>query len=315
MLAISILFFYFHSFGYGAAPVPLTNKKSFGDDNTCAICLESMKEPVLLPCGHWLCASCLANIRTSATVQDVCAICRQDLPLPPDKLFKLGVRYQFIERNYRQAFECYEQAAAQGHASSYTNLGLMCSQKKIHEFYDLDKARYYFSAAAEKREPSALNNLGCLYDNGSGIQDDLDKSLKYFRLAAGYGSACAHINLSFMYASGRGVEQDFVRSEEYWREVTGTPERYPLKELHEQDLLPKANELWKINASMKLLEYICSHEFLSARGGSLPDLTSNLEPWNQNVLWDSQPAIAETAIVPQQPEGGWQQNPQSCAIQ
>lgn len=34
------------------------NEISFGEDEDCAICLETLNRPARLPCGHWYCKSC-----------------------------------------------------------------------------------------------------------------------------------------------------------------------------------------------------------------------------------------------------------------
>ena len=61
--------------------------------------------------------------------------------------------------------------------------------------------------AANKGEPTAQNNLGVLYANGTGVPKDLAEGVKWYRKAADQGSALAETNLAGLYSSGHGVTQ------------------------------------------------------------------------------------------------------------
>lgn len=49
-------------------------------DADCSICLETLLDPVTLPCGHSNCKKCLASMKTLSAI-DTCPSCRE--PLPP----------------------------------------------------------------------------------------------------------------------------------------------------------------------------------------------------------------------------------------
>ena len=56
---------------------------------------------------------------------------------------------------------------------------------------DIEKAVQYYQLAAEQGEPYALNNLGCCYSGGEGVEQDYEKAMQYFQAAAEQGNADA----------------------------------------------------------------------------------------------------------------------------
>jgi TPR repeat protein len=65
---------------------------------------------------------------------------------------------------------------------------------------------------AEQGDADAQNNLGLMYDNGTGVLQDYKTAVKWYRLAAKQGDASAQNNLGTMYDKGKGVLQDYVRA-------------------------------------------------------------------------------------------------------
>ena len=65
------------------APVDATGAPlSFGKHDNCAICLDTMRNPIRLPsCGHWYCKECVEGLRQAASAKDVCPVCREPLPV------------------------------------------------------------------------------------------------------------------------------------------------------------------------------------------------------------------------------------------
>ena len=69
---------------------------SFGKHDNCAICLDTMRNPIRLPsCGHWYCKECVEGLRQAASAQDVCPVCREPLPPGPRKLFDAAITKYF----------------------------------------------------------------------------------------------------------------------------------------------------------------------------------------------------------------------------
>lgn len=61
----------------------LKSKERLKCDSNCLICTEEIQGPVILKCGHTLCASCFAQ---HARVSNKCPFCRDQFAPPPKKL-------------------------------------------------------------------------------------------------------------------------------------------------------------------------------------------------------------------------------------
>lgn len=70
-------------------------------------------------------------------------------------------------------------------------------------------ARFYRKAALQG-DPEALNNLGLMYADGHGVQQDFSEAAALFRMASSMRHAGAQVNLARHYEHGRGVPQDDV---------------------------------------------------------------------------------------------------------
>jgi TPR repeat protein len=71
-------------------------------------------------------------------------------------------------------------------------------------------------ARAEAGDANAQSNLGVMYKNGQGVEQDFKKALKWWQKAADQGNAIAQSNLGFMYYNGQGVEQNDVTAYAWW---------------------------------------------------------------------------------------------------
>ena len=70
----------------------------------------------------------------------------------------------------------------------------------LREWLPLAKRGYHF----------AQNDLGEMYNDGTGVTQDYKEAVRWFRLSAEQGNANAMYNLGVMYAFGRAVIQDNV---------------------------------------------------------------------------------------------------------
>jgi TPR repeat protein len=77
---------------------------------------------------------------------------------------------------------------------------------------DVAGALAQWQALAEKGDIIAANNLGYLYDHGTGVEKDPVKALYWFRKVAEAGGPVGQYNLGNAYLIGRGVEQDLVEA-------------------------------------------------------------------------------------------------------
>jgi TPR repeat protein len=69
---------------------------------------------------------------------------------------------------------------------------------------------------AEKGNSTAQYNLGLIYHDGKGVDQDLGQAAKWFRAAAEKGLVDAQYNLGLMLALGQGVPQDFAEASKWW---------------------------------------------------------------------------------------------------
>ena len=69
---------------------------------------------------------------------------------------------------------------------------------------------------AEQGNANAQRNLGLMYDNGDGVQENDKTAVKWYTLAAEQGLDQAQSNLGFMYYNGKGVTQDYETSAKWY---------------------------------------------------------------------------------------------------
>ena len=85
-------------------------------------------------------------------------------------------------------------AAEQGYADAQFNLGLMYVNGEGIE-QDIVQAVDLFNKAAEQGNIDAQNNLGALYYTGEGVERNVDTAIEWFERAAALGSDDARANL------------------------------------------------------------------------------------------------------------------------
>ncbi|OGW23487.1 MAG: hypothetical protein A3K09_05680 [Nitrospinae bacterium RIFCSPLOWO2_12_FULL_47_7] len=76
-----------------------------------------------------------------------------------------------------------------------------------------------FRPLAERGNAAAQFNLGVMYTNGQGVQQDHAEAVRWFLMAAMQGYVNAQRNLGAMYTMGRGVRQDYVQGY-FWSELS-----------------------------------------------------------------------------------------------
>ena len=85
----------------------------------------------------------------------------------------------------------------------------------------------------DMRNAQAQCNLGIMYENGQGVQQDDAEAVKWYRRAAEQGHAEAQYNLGVMYDDGQGVQQD-VSEAFFWLEKAASQDCNPAKLALEQ---------------------------------------------------------------------------------
>jgi TPR repeat protein len=77
---------------------------------------------------------------------------------------------------------------------------------------DVATALANWQALAQKGDIIAANNLGYLYDNGTGVPKDPAKAAYWYRKVAEAGAPIGQLNLGNAYLYGRGVDKDLVEA-------------------------------------------------------------------------------------------------------
>jgi TPR repeat protein len=70
---------------------------------------------------------------------------------------------------------------------------------------------------AEEGNPEAQEEIGHMYDDGTGVPQDYAEAIRWYRLAAAQGNAQAQNSLGFMYDKGNGVPQDYAEAMRWYR--------------------------------------------------------------------------------------------------
>lgn len=65
----------------------------------------------------------------------------------------------------------------------------------------------------------AQYNLGIIYANGFGVEQNYQKAFEWFEQSANQGDIEALYNLGIMYQNGQGVKQDDKKSKEIFEQV------------------------------------------------------------------------------------------------
>ena len=99
--------------------------------------------------------------------------------------------------------------AQEGNASAQYNIGTMYYEG-LGVDENFDEALIWFQRSADQGYARAQSRLGFLYAYGNKVPQDYALAVKWFQRAADHGHAKAQYNLGTLYRNGRGVPQDFV---------------------------------------------------------------------------------------------------------
>lgn len=125
---------------------------------------------------------------------------------PPDYMQRPAGQDQYTTGDIKDAM----QLAMIGDAEAQSNLGVMLASRGNYK-----EAAYWEQKAANSGLDTAAYNLGTLYFNGQGFQQDYAKAHEYFAQAAARGNKYAEFQLGMTYFTGQGVEKAPAQ-EIYW---------------------------------------------------------------------------------------------------
>ncbi len=104
-------------------------------------------------------------------------------------------------------------------ADKEVNAQLELGQLHKYGLNDYAEARKWFQKAADQGNIEAKKELGWLYKNGEGVNQNFSKALQLFEEAAEEGNADAQTALGLMYDNGEGVPQDYEEAAEWYEKA------------------------------------------------------------------------------------------------
>lgn len=129
----------------------------------------------------------------------------------PFSQYRLGVMWlngdlgSQSEEDIQKGLAFLQKAADMGHVDAYYTLGNIYESGKPIGKPDYAKAKSYFEVLAENDIPEGQYELGYMYENGLGVEQDSVMTLHYYTLAAQNGNADAMCYLGDFYRDGRWV--------------------------------------------------------------------------------------------------------------
>lgn len=111
--------------------------------------------------------------------------------------------------DYTNAFKTFMLDAEVGNADAQVNVGAMYANGEGVD-QNFDEAIRWYRLSAEQGNAAAQNKLGAMYDDGMGVAQNFEEAAKWYRRSAEQGNVGAQINLGVMHAKGVGVGQDYV---------------------------------------------------------------------------------------------------------
>jgi TPR repeat protein len=134
-------------------------------------------------------------------------------------MYNLGVLYQNgqgVAQNYDQAREWFQKAADAGNADATNKLGELYSYAQ-GVARDYSAARNWYQRAAAAGSTEAMCNLGVLYQNGQGVPQNYDQAREWFQKAADAGNAEAINKLGELYYYAQGVAKDYTPARNWYQ--------------------------------------------------------------------------------------------------
>lgn len=128
----------------------------------------------------------------------------------------LGKHYLYgygTKKDLNKAKELFEMCVGSSDKKHFKNLG-----KYYLELKNLNMAMKMFTFGEELNEPSAINNIGIMHENGECIEQNFQTAKEYYERSYKLGCKDAVYNLGRCYHHGIGVEKDFKKASEYYIE-------------------------------------------------------------------------------------------------
>ena len=130
--------------------------------------------------------------------------------------FGFGATFEEADRayengDYKTALSMLEDLANKGNIKAQYNLGLMY-QNGFGVEQDYIKAKEWYEKSANQGDELAQYNLGVFYAIGQGVKQDYVKAKEWYEKSANQGNDEAQKNLAILYEDGLGVKQNYKTS-------------------------------------------------------------------------------------------------------
>jgi len=156
----------------------------------CPICLDCLTNTFCtLPCDHTFHAKCIESLRSQKGLNQVCPLCRTDLPPGP-------------EEAYMRACSLFNKSR------DHSNFSTRERKDMFVELFNL------LNSSAEEGFMFAQFMLGAFYQKGHEVKQDFVKAREWYLKAASQGHANSKFGLCCIYRLGQGVKQDIVKARE-----------------------------------------------------------------------------------------------------
>lgn len=114
-----------------------------------------------------------------------------------NELFQIG--YAFLKsKNYKKAYDYFLDSFEMGNLDSCVNLGYMF-ENGLGVDENLEKAKDYYQKASKSNHKIACYNLGVMYKKGRGVDKDFEKALKYFQISSNQGDCDSAYEMGKIY--------------------------------------------------------------------------------------------------------------------
>jgi uncharacterized caspase-like protein len=147
------------------------------------------------------------------------AACKDAMQRYPDVIrfvFEAG-RVATGQKDYAEARRLYEQAAAAGYAMAMNNIGALYEGGSGTPVNYVEAARWY-QKATDAGEPVGMVDLGWQYETGHGVKKDGAQARQLYETAAKAGEPSAMNNLGLMYMHGDGVPRDYNEARRFYEQ-------------------------------------------------------------------------------------------------
>jgi len=182
-----------------------------------------------LPEGNKISEEVERGLATAPSFWSDPAIKKRRLDGGLDALRSLGVpdrliRFFLVIRTMRER-RLHRKVAGQGTPAAQFNIGSLY-QNGLGVEQDYAEAMRWFRKAADQGYREAQYSIGILYRYGQGVAQDYAKAMRWYRKAADQGYANAQAGVGVLYQSGLGVARDFAEAMRWYRKAAD--QGYPI---------------------------------------------------------------------------------------